>query len=107
MISSGNIDALLPMMMENGINSTSPVDRISNMDPIRLRKEYGKELRLIGGISKYTLFEGPDAIDKEIERIMPLIEEGGFIPALDDVVPPETPFKHYVYFIEKLKSIRL
>ena len=104
---SGNIDALLPIMMSNGINCTWPVDRNSDMDPVRLRKEYGKELRMVGGIPKQTLFDGKDAIDREIDRLMPLIEEGGFIPALDDVVPPETPLNHYIYLIEKIKSIKL
>ncbi len=104
---SGNIDALLPIMMSNGINCTWPVDRNSDMDPIRLRKEYGKELRMVGGIPKQTLFDGPYAIDRELDRLMPLIEEGGFIPTLDDVVPPETPFKNYIYLIEKIKSIKL
>jgi hypothetical protein len=104
---SGNIDALLPIMMREGINCTWPVDRYSNMDPLRLRRQYGKELRMVGGIPKQAVFDGPAAIDHEIERLMPLIMEGGFIPALDDVVPPETPFEHYVYLIRQLQAIRL
>jgi len=94
-------------MMGNGINCTWPTDRNSGMDPIRLRSQYGKELRMVGGIPKQVVFDGPMAIDAEIERLMPLIQEGGFIPALDDVVPPETPFSHYVYLIKKLRAIRL
>jgi len=99
--SSGDFRALIPLMMDNGINMIFPVDRNSNMDPIELRREYGRELRLAGGIGKHTLMEGPDAIDRELSRLAPLIAEGGFFPALDDVVPPETPFAHYAYFIER------
>ena len=46
-------------------------------------------------------------IDREIERLMPLIVEGGFIPALDDMAPMECPFLHYRHMIERLQGIRL
>lgn len=38
---------------------------------------------------------------------MPLIREGGFAPALDNMASPDMPFSHYRYMIEKLQSISL
>jgi hypothetical protein len=38
---------------------------------------------------------------------MPLIEEGGFLPVLDDMASPDMPFAHYRYMIERPQAIRL
>jgi uroporphyrinogen decarboxylase len=72
-----------------------------------LRKKYGKELKMSGGIPKSCLSGGPSAIDAEIDKLMPLIQEGGFIPALDDMVSPEVPLETYRYFIRKIKTLSL
>ena len=72
-----------------------------------LHREFGPELRLAGNVPKEAVVAGPAAIDHEIERLMPLIREGGFIPALDDMGPADIPFTHYRYMIERLHEIRL
>ncbi len=104
---AGNIDVYLPMLLEHGINCTWPVERCSSMDPVALRAQYGRRLFLGGGINKQAFIDGPSAIDSEIARLMPLIREGGFLPAIDDVVPPEVPFSTYQYYINALRAIKL
>ena len=80
---------------------------MAGMDPVMLRKRFGRELRLGGGIAKEALIAGPDAIDREIERLMPVIRDGGFIPAVDDCPPPEVPLKTFAYYVEALRKICL
>ena len=105
---AGDIEVMIPMLMDNGINCLWPVERCSpNMDPYLLRKKYGKELRMNGGVPWKCLIEGPEAIDREVEKLIPLIQDGGFIPALDDMVSPEIPLENYIYYVNKLKSIRI
>lgn len=105
---AGDYDVMIPMLMDHGINCIFPIERCSpNMDPYILRKKYGKELKMSGGIPWNCLTKGPKAIDEEIEKLIPLIQEGGFIPALDDMVSPEISLENYKYYINKLKSIRL
>ncbi len=69
-------------------------------DPEKMRS-----LLLGGGIPKEALIEGPAAIDREIDRLLPLIREGGYLPALDDVVPPEGPFDTYRFFVNALRAV--
>jgi uroporphyrinogen decarboxylase len=102
---AGNIVPLLPLVMRNGINCTWPLEQIAGMGPMMLRRRFGRELRLAGGISKEALIAGPEAIDAEIESLMPIIREGGFIPALDDMPPPEVSFDHFAYYVEALKRM--
>lgn len=104
---SGNIDVLIPLLLEHGINCTWPLERTAGMDPVALRKKYGRSLRLGGGIAKEALISGPRAIDREIERLVPIIEDGGFIPAIDDMIPPEVPFSHYRYYLETLNEVKI
>ena len=48
--------------------------------------------------------EGKEAIDKEFERILPVIRQGGFIPGADHQVAPSTSLENYKYYIEKLNE---
>lgn len=104
MWSAGNLEALLPILLDNGFNATWPCERMAGMDPNMLRKKYGKNLLLGGGIPKEALITGPSAIDAAIDELRPLIKSGGFIPALDDMVPTETPFQHYKHLACALKA---
>ena len=56
-------------------------------------------------MDKRILAEGPEAIDAHLRTMLPLIEEGGFIPSVDHTVPPDVSwanFKHYMRSKEKL-----
>jgi len=103
---SGNCEPLLPLAMEHGINCTWPCERNAGMDPLALRRKFGRDLRLIGGVGHTCLPRGPEAIDAEVQRLMPLVREGGFIPMLDDMIPPEVPFENYRYCIEAIRACR-
>jgi uroporphyrinogen decarboxylase len=105
--SAGDFRVLIPMLLDNGVSMIWPLDRNSNMDPIEIQKKFGKSLRMAGGVGKSALLAGKAAIDEELERLMPLIREGGYFPALDDIVPPETPFVNYIYFSERCKAVKL
>ena len=107
MWTSGNAEAYIPILMDNGINCLMILEQQAGMDPVRLREKYGKGLRLIGGIAKEALIEGPKALDREIDRLMPLIEQGGYVPAIDDMIPPEVPFSYYTHYVRRIQEIRL
>jgi len=38
----GNVDELLPLWIESGINGIFPLEVAAGMDPLNLRKKYGK-----------------------------------------------------------------
>jgi uroporphyrinogen decarboxylase len=71
------------------------------MDPVEIRSRYGHALGLAGGIDKRELTKDFAAIDAELERIVPLIEDGGFIPTLDHAVPPDIPYANWLYYLER------
>ena len=74
-------------------------------DPLLLREEHGNEILLMGGVNKKALIAGKEAIERELERLAPLVENGGYIPTVDHRVPPDVSFENYCYYQEKKKEI--
>ncbi|KXA98968.1 hypothetical protein AKJ41_06245 [candidate division MSBL1 archaeon SCGC-AAA259O05] len=102
--SDGKIDQLVPLWLEGGINCMFPVEA-AHTPPERIRKKFGKEVLMMGGVDKRALKEGKEAIDKELKKLKPLIEEGGFIPHVDHRVPADVSFENYKYYIKKKREI--
>jgi MoaA/NifB/PqqE/SkfB family radical SAM enzyme len=63
--SDGDAEALVPLWMKAGINVFWPLEQASRMEPVRLKKKFGKALTLCGGIDKCELAKGRAAITKE------------------------------------------
>lgn len=103
--SDGKIDELLPYWLESGVNTLFPIEVGTwKSDPIAFRRQYGKDLRMLGGFDKHLLALGPQAIEAEIRRLIPLVEEGGYIPFADHRVPPDVPLKNYVFYLRKARQ---
>jgi uroporphyrinogen decarboxylase len=96
----GNPEALLPLLMDAGIDVVWPLERSADQDPVRLRKTFGRSLRLWGGVDKRVLALGPAAIDHHLSTLAPLIEQGGYIPTVDHTVPPDVSWPNFLYYME-------
>jgi uroporphyrinogen decarboxylase len=95
----GNPEALIPLLMDAGVDILWPLERAADQDPLRLRQIYGKSLRLWGGVDKRALAQGPAATDAHLRTLRSLVEEGGYIPMIDHGVPPDVSwasFQHYL-----------
>jgi uroporphyrinogen decarboxylase len=101
----GNPHALVRNWLDEGVNIMFPLEVAAGVDPYAWRREFGKELRLRGGIGKAPLVIGGDAIDRELDRIRPLLDQGGFIPHLDHLVSPDIPYAHYCAYVEKKRKM--
>jgi hypothetical protein len=102
----GKIDDLIPLWLEGGVNCMFPIE-IGNWgaDPVRYRREYGKDLRLMGGFDKHILAKGPRQIEAEIHRLLPLVEEGGYIPFADHRVPPDVSLANYTFYCHTARRV--
>jgi uroporphyrinogen decarboxylase len=91
--------------MDAGLNFLYPFEVQSGMDVLKVRKKYGRELRIWGGVDKRALAKGPAAIDAELFRLKPLINAGGYIPHTDHSCPPDISFANYCYYLKKLAVV--
>jgi len=103
--SDGEPHDLVSSWLEEGVNIMFPLEVTAGVDPYAWRKEFGMAMRLQGGIAKVPLVEGGKAIDRELERIRPLYEQGGYIPHLDHLVPPDISFDHYREYLDKKRKL--
>jgi hypothetical protein len=95
----GNIQALIPLWLEVGLNCMFPLEVNAGNDVIRCRKEYGRELLILGGFDKFALLDSREAVLSGFRELEPAIQEGGFIPHIDHRCPDGIDFEMYRYYV--------
>lgn len=102
----GCIDKLLPVWLENGVNTMFPIEVGTwQADLAPWRAQYGKALLGVGGMDKRAFRFNRAAVDTEIERLRPLIELGGYIPCPDHRLPGDNQFELVQYYCERMRQI--
>lgn len=99
--SDGNTEPLIPLYLDMGVDAHWPFERAADMDPVRIKKQYGKQLRIWGGVDKREIVKGRTQIDTVMQELAPLIETGGFIPTLDHTFPPDISWENFCYYMEQ------
>lgn len=106
MDSDGNINAVLDLIVESGINGLCPLEVNAGMDAVAIRKKCGDKLFLIGNLDKAELAKGGLAMKKEVDSKVPVLKEmGGYIPGADHLIPVDMTlerFREYADYIQKL-----
>jgi hypothetical protein len=103
--SDGNVEQLLPLWLEAGINGIYPMEQAAGNDIHAYRRRYGHELLMTGGIDKRVLARDRAAIDRELELKLPLVAEGGYIPTIDHSIPPDVSYANFQYYWERKKKM--
>lgn len=101
----GDVRALLPLWLEAGVNAMSPLEVAAGLDVCELRREYGRDLLMMGGIDKRALATGKEEIRREVLGKRSVVEEGGYVPKVDHGVPPDVSWGNYCYYVELLKGL--
>jgi uroporphyrinogen decarboxylase len=75
------------------------------MDPLAVRRRFGRDICMVGGVDKRELAKGRAEIETEVTRLAPLVEDGGFIPTIDHAVPPDVSLANFSWYLEVKRSI--
>lgn len=103
--SCGNIMRLLPDVVDTGIDALNPIEVKAGMDAMAIKREYGKQLTMHGGINA-VLWPEKDAIIAEIEHLVPLLKEGGgFIFSSDHSIPNNVSLSNFRAIVETVKRV--
>ena len=78
-----------------------PVEVHAGSDPVLIRNKW-PDILLQGGVDKIKLAKGKEEIRAEMERLLPLVKYGGFLPGVDHRVPADVSLGNYKYYL-KLK----
>jgi hypothetical protein len=100
--SDGQTWGLIPVWLGAGIDALYPFEVQAGMDVLEVRRRFGRDLRIWFGVDKRVLAAGHGEIDRELERIRPLLDDGGYVAGLDHSCPPDIPYANFRYYMERL-----
>lgn len=101
----GCIDALLPVWLENGVNTMFPIEVGTWKASIApWREKHGRGIRGVGGMDKTVFARDAAAIDAEVERLKPLVALGGFIPCPDHRIAPDAEWALVQRYCERMRA---
>jgi len=85
----GNIEPILDMLVEAGIDTLNPVEPKANMDAVALRKRYDKKLAFVGGLDNaHVLPRGEESeIERHFRHLLEAAEDGGLVVGGHSVGP--------------------
>jgi uroporphyrinogen decarboxylase len=96
----GDVRFLLPYFLEAGINCLFPFEVNSCTHPGELLDKYEGQLRIMGGVDKMRLGEGPEAIKTYLRSLEKYVVRGGYIPFCDHRCPPNVKPADYLYYLD-------
>ena len=101
----GNPTELLPDYIACGMDAMEPFEVAAGCDVVRAAEQY-PQLVIAGGIDKRVLAAGPDAIDRELERILPFfVARGGYHPTCDHGVPNDVSYASYRHYRQRVMAL--
>jgi len=101
----GDVRPLMPGFLKAGVNCLFPYEVNSCVHPGKLLDEYGKELRIMGGIDKLEMIKGKRAIDDYLKSVARLVERGGYIPFCDHRCPPDVKEEDYIHYLDRKEEM--
>lgn len=104
MDTDGDFTLMIPKILEAGLDGVLPVDVNAGVDIVKVREEY-PTLKFMGGFNKLCIIDGPEAIEAELERLKPVIAQGGCIVCTDHQAAPATSLENYRYYTRRLKEV--
>ncbi len=99
----GYVEALIPSLIEAGINCLQPLEVKAGMDLLKLKKRFGDQIALIGGMDELTLETNDlQVVEAELLTKLPQVMEGsGYVLQVDHSVSPLVEYETYKFFVER------
>jgi uroporphyrinogen decarboxylase len=83
----------------------NPIEVKAGMEPTELKKQYGDRLGFHGGLNA-VLFYDMEAMFAEMERVIPVMKQGGgYIISSDHSVPDSVSLEQFREFVRKAKEL--
>ena len=99
--SDGDVTAILPLLIEAGIDAIDPMQVRAGMNMIELSKKYGRQLAFVGNINIYG---SKEEIKKELLTKLRVARNGGWIASSSESVAKDISVENYEYFVELVRK---
>jgi uroporphyrinogen decarboxylase len=103
--SCGNITPFVPELIDAGVDMLNPLEVKAGVDPLALKAQYGDRLAFHGGLNA-LLYDPPEQMWAEMERIIPVMKEnGGYVIGTDHSVPDSVSLETFREFVRRAKHL--
>lgn len=105
--SDGDITSILPQLIDCGVAGINPVETMAGMDVAFVKREYGKDLILVGGVdcSQVIPLGTPETIRAEVKKILSEgARNGGMFIGSSSEIVPATPLENIYAFYDACKE---
>ena len=93
--SDGRIDALIPVYLKCGVNCVDPIEVAAGNDIVAMRAAFGEKMAYRGSVDKRAMAAGGATLRAELDRVRPIVQDGGFIPGCDHGVPSDVSWANF------------
>ncbi len=100
--SCGFVEALIPGLIEAGMDCLEAMEVKAGMDLLKLKKQFGDRISFMGGMDIRTMASNDyKAIEAELKKKLPMaMEGGGYILHSDHSIPQQVEYETYKHFVE-------
>ena len=103
----GALRPIIPDLIEIGLDVLNPVQcNCPGMDPVELKREFGRDLAFMGGVDTQGLLPNgtADEVRRGTEHLVETMtaDGGGYILAASHTVPPEAPMENIFAMYEAI-----
>jgi len=105
--SCGFVEPLLPHMIDAGMDCLQVIEVKAGMDLLRIYRNHGDKIVLMGGIDVRTLYSNDKKIiDAELESKIPIVKQSyGYIAHSDHSIPKTVDYETFRYYIDKVLEL--
>ena len=105
--SCGFVEPLIPALIEAGMDCLQAMEVKAGMDLLKLKKNFGEQITLIGGLDVRTMVANDRrAIEAELKKKLPIaMKAGGYVVHSDHSIPPQVEYDTYKFFAERSLEI--
>lgn len=105
--SDGDVSALVGHWLDAGVNVQFPIEVGTwKADANAYRKQYGRDLRIIGNFDKLALERGQADVLAEFDRLLPLMKDGGYLLMPDHLITPGVSLEMYKWYLDQVRQLR-
>ena len=95
-----------PLWLEAGVTGLRPFEAAAGCDPVAIRRRYGRDLVIQGGIDKRALAGTRQGVEREVLRKVPWLSlQAGYFPQVDHLVPPDVSLENYAYYSALVRAV--
>ena len=105
MDSDGFVGELIPLWIEAGINVCDPIEVAAGNDLGQFRRQFGRRMAYKQGVDKRAIAKGGQVIRDELDRLAPIVRDGGFIPGCYHGVPFDISWPNFVDYSRLLARL--